>query len=113
MEKNFSFKRVGSSYTSSSVLFVDRENQVMMFTGNKTSYIKSVINTVKNSPLAEEAYLDLLEIFNLYKETSEQELLEQGFVLVSYEDINGVYHITANKSSEDNGKTVLRTTPKQ
>ena len=94
-KKNFSFSRVGFSYASNSVLFVDKKNQVMMFFGNKSEYIESVIGMVKRSIMAKEAYLDLLKIFTLYKEVSKQELLEKGYVLVSNEDRTGVYHITA------------------
>lgn len=110
-KKNFSFSRVGFSYASNSVLFADRKNQVMMFFGNKSEYIKSMINLVKGTIMAEEAYLDLLQIFTLYKEVSEQELLEQGYVLVSNEDKTGVYHIEASFSNEASSisKTVLKT----
>ena len=114
-KKNFSFSRVGFSYASNSVLFADRKNQVMMFFGNKTEYIKSMINLVKGSMMAEEAYLDLLEIFTLYKEVSEQELLEQGYTIITNEDNIGVYFILASPPEviTNIGKTVLRKYPKQ
>ena len=114
MKKNLSFSRVGFSYASNSVLFADRKNQVMIFIGNKTEYIKSVINMVKNTPIAEEAYLDLLEIFNLYKEVTEKELLEQGYTIISNEDNTGVYFILASPPEviTNIGKTVLRKYPK-
>jgi hypothetical protein len=113
-KKHFSFDRVGFSYASNSVLFADRKNQTMMFFGNRTEYIQSMINLVKGSMMAEEAYLDLLEIFTLYKEVSEQELLEQGYVLVSNEDRTGVYHIEASFSEAlaVTSTTVLRTCKK-
>lgn len=113
-KKNFSFSRVGFSYASNSVLFADRKNQVMMFFGNKTEYIKSMINLVKGSMMAEEAYLDLLEIFTLYKEVSEQELLEQGYTIITNEDNIGVYFILASPPEviTNIGKTVLRKYPK-
>ena len=111
MKKNLSFDRVGFNYASNSVLFADRKNQTMMFFGDKAKYIKATINMVKGSRMAEEAYLDLLEIFNLYTEVSEQELLEQGYILVSNEDRTGVYHIEASFSEElaMSSETVLRT----
>lgn len=114
MKKNFSLKRVGFSHTTNSVLFADRENKIMMFFGNRTEYIKLMINMVKDTPMAEETYLDLLEIFNLYREVTEKELLEQGYTIITNEDNTGVYFILASPPEviTNIGKTVLRKYPK-
>lgn len=113
-KKNFSFSRVGFSYASNSVLFADRKNQVMMFFGDKAAYIKSTIAMVKGTPMAEEAYRELLEIFNLYTEVTEKELLEQGYTIITNEDNTGVYFILASPPEviTNIGKTVLRKYPK-
>jgi hypothetical protein len=112
MKKNLSFECIGFNYASSSALYVDKKNKVMMFFGNKPAYIKSTITMVKNTPMAEETYLELLEIFTLYEEVTEQELLKRGYVITSYHsDKAGTYRIEANFSDEEptSSKTVLRT----
>jgi hypothetical protein len=113
MEKNLSLERIGFSYASSSVLYVDRKNEVMMFFGDKAAYIKSTIAMVKGTPMAEEAYRELLEIFNLYTEVTEKELLEQGYYITAYSDKTGTYRIEVSLPSEEPissvDKTVLRT----
>lgn len=113
MKKNLSLERIGFSYASSSALYVDRQNKTMMFFGDKPAYIKSTIAMVKDTPMAEEAYLELLEIFTLYEEVTEQELLKRGYVITSYRsDKAGTYRIEAGLSDEEPAsvsKTVLRT----
>lgn len=111
MKKYFFFERIDFSCSNDSILLVDRENRTIIFFGNKAEYIKSAISRIKGSTLAKEAYLDLLEIFNLYQEVTEQELLEQGYTLVYSKDKNGIYNIEASFSNEASSisRTVLRT----
>jgi hypothetical protein len=113
MEKNLSLERIGFSYASNSALYVDRKNEVMMFFGDKAAYIKSTIAMVNGTPMAEEAYRELLEIFNLYTEVTEQELLKKGYVITSYRsDKEGTYRIEISLPSKEPissvSKTVLR-----
>lgn len=110
MKKKYSFDRI--SYNNQGTLFVDRKHEAMIFSGNKKEFIRTNINCMKGEPFEEEIAWDLLEIFNLYEEITEKELLEKGYIIISNEDPSGVYHIEAGIPSEEpvsTNKTVLRT----